>query len=74
MKYNVYAFFSLFATYGKSASWFFFVEEETRLKLATLLQILTRYPRHEVKVTPTHTHTHIPFCYVKDLTVVLITS
>lgn len=58
MKYNVYAFFSLFATYGKSASWFFFVEEETRLKLATLLQILTRYPRHEVKVTPTHTRTH----------------
>lgn len=58
MKYNVSAFFSLFATYGNSASWFVFVEEETRIKLAALLQVLTRYPGDEVKVTHTHTHTH----------------
>ncbi|CAG00414.1 unnamed protein product [Tetraodon nigroviridis] len=28
----------LFAAYGRRASWFFFVEEETRLKVAALLQ------------------------------------
>uniref|UniRef100_A0A8D2ZRG4 Beta 3-glucosyltransferase b n=1 Tax=Scophthalmus maximus TaxID=52904 RepID=A0A8D2ZRG4_SCOMX len=33
----------LSATYGQSAAWFFFVEEETRVTLAALLQVLHRY-------------------------------
>ncbi|KAF0038569.1 hypothetical protein F2P81_009053 [Scophthalmus maximus] len=33
---------SLSATYGQSAAWFFFVEEETRVTLAALLQVLHR--------------------------------
>uniref|UniRef100_A0A674MDT5 Beta 3-glucosyltransferase b n=2 Tax=Takifugu rubripes TaxID=31033 RepID=A0A674MDT5_TAKRU len=37
----------LFATYGQLASWFIFVEEETRLRLAALLRVLHRYPEHE---------------------------
>ncbi|GLD46516.1 beta-1,3-glucosyltransferase-like isoform X1, partial [Lates japonicus] len=37
----------LSATYGRSASWFFFIEEETRVTLAALLQVLHRYQVHE---------------------------
>ncbi|XP_027131789.1 beta-1,3-glucosyltransferase isoform X3 [Larimichthys crocea] len=37
----------LSSTYGKSASWFFFIEEETRVTLATLLQVLHRYQVQE---------------------------
>ncbi|XP_040908387.1 beta-1,3-glucosyltransferase isoform X2 [Toxotes jaculatrix] len=37
----------LYATYGQSASWFFFIEEETRVRLAALLQVLHRYQVHE---------------------------
>ncbi|XP_040006391.1 beta-1,3-glucosyltransferase isoform X2 [Xiphias gladius] len=37
----------LSATYGQSASWFFFIEEETRVSLAALLQVLHRYQVHE---------------------------
>ena len=77
LKYNQSAFCSLFATYGKSASWFFFVEEETIVKLAALLQVLTRYPGYEVKVSLSLTHSkpsqHSPFFYVMDLMVLLIT-
>ncbi|XP_060911039.1 beta-1,3-glucosyltransferase isoform X2 [Labrus mixtus] len=34
----------LSATYGQSASWFFFIEEETRVTLSALLHVLNRYP------------------------------
>ncbi|XP_018548098.1 beta-1,3-glucosyltransferase isoform X2 [Lates calcarifer] len=37
----------LSATYGQSASWFFFIEEGTRVTLAALLQVLHRYQVHE---------------------------
>ncbi|XP_062262303.1 beta-1,3-glucosyltransferase [Platichthys flesus] len=37
----------LSATHGQSASWFFFIEEETRVSLAALLQVLHRYQVHE---------------------------
>ncbi|XP_030294179.1 beta-1,3-glucosyltransferase [Sparus aurata] len=37
----------LSATYGQSASWFFFIEEETRVLLSALLQVLNRYPVQE---------------------------
>ncbi|XP_029375387.1 beta-1,3-glucosyltransferase isoform X2 [Echeneis naucrates] len=37
----------LSASYGPSASWFFFIEEETRVSLAALLQVLHRYRVHE---------------------------
>ncbi|KAM6911889.1 beta-1,3-glucosyltransferase [Lycodopsis pacificus] len=33
----------LSATYGQSASWFFFIEEETSVSLPNLLQVLQRY-------------------------------
>lgn len=39
---------SLSAIYGQSASWFFFIEEETRVTLAALLRVLHRYPVQEV--------------------------
>lgn len=42
---------SLSATYGQSAAWFFFVEEETRVTLAALLQVLHRYRVSEVRCT-----------------------
>ncbi|KAM6907223.1 beta-1,3-glucosyltransferase [Xenentodon cancila] len=34
----------LAATYGQSGSWLFFIEEETRVEIPALLQILSRYP------------------------------
>lgn len=37
----------LSASYGQSASWFIFIEEETRVALAPLLQVLHRYQAHE---------------------------
>ncbi|XP_074466544.1 beta-1,3-glucosyltransferase isoform X3 [Sebastes fasciatus] len=37
----------LSATYGQSASWFFFIEEETSVTLSALLQVLHRYPVQE---------------------------
>ncbi|XP_026225801.1 beta 3-glucosyltransferase b isoform X1 [Anabas testudineus] len=37
----------LSAAYGHSASWFFFIEEETRVILAAVLQVLHRYERQE---------------------------
>ncbi|KAM7374467.1 hypothetical protein PAMP_007123 [Pampus punctatissimus] len=37
----------LSASYGQSASWFVFIEEETRVTLAALLQVLHRYQAHE---------------------------
>ncbi|XP_023272334.1 beta-1,3-glucosyltransferase [Seriola lalandi dorsalis] len=37
----------LSATYGQSASWFVFIEEETRVTLSALLQVLHRYRVHE---------------------------
>ncbi|XP_019952583.1 beta-1,3-glucosyltransferase isoform X2 [Paralichthys olivaceus] len=37
----------LSATCGQSASWFFFIEEETRVSLAALLQVLHRYQGHK---------------------------
>ncbi|XP_028277531.1 beta-1,3-glucosyltransferase [Parambassis ranga] len=37
----------LSATYGQSASWLFFMEEETTVMLPTLLQVLNRYPVQE---------------------------
>ncbi|KAM7398152.1 hypothetical protein PAMA_006168 [Pampus argenteus] len=37
----------LSASYGQSASWFVFIEEETRVTLAALLHVLHRYQAHE---------------------------
>uniref|UniRef100_A0A7N8X9W7 Beta 3-glucosyltransferase b n=1 Tax=Mastacembelus armatus TaxID=205130 RepID=A0A7N8X9W7_9TELE len=37
----------LFATYGQSAFWFFFIEDETRVRLAAVLQVLHRYQVQE---------------------------
>ncbi|KAM9846412.1 beta-1,3-glucosyltransferase [Aulostomus maculatus] len=37
----------LSATYGQSASWFLFIEEETGVVLAALLQLLRRYQAHQ---------------------------
>ncbi|XP_061596751.1 beta-1,3-glucosyltransferase-like isoform X2 [Cololabis saira] len=37
----------LSAAYGESASWLFFAEEETRLKIPALLRILSRYPAQQ---------------------------
>nr|XP_046267270.1 beta-1,3-glucosyltransferase [Scatophagus argus] len=37
----------LSATYGHSASWFFFIEEETSVTLPVLRQVLHRYPAQE---------------------------
>ncbi|CAJ1063816.1 beta-1%2C3-glucosyltransferase [Xyrichtys novacula] len=34
----------LSTTYGRSAAWFFFLEEETRISLSALLHVLNRYP------------------------------
>ncbi|XP_077962681.1 beta-1,3-glucosyltransferase isoform X1 [Gasterosteus aculeatus] len=38
---------NLSATYGLSASWFFFLEEQTSITLAKLLQVLNRYQVQE---------------------------
>ncbi|XP_068572135.1 beta-1,3-glucosyltransferase [Cebidichthys violaceus] len=38
---------NLSATYGQSASWFFFIEEETSVTLPNLLQVLQRYQVQE---------------------------
>ncbi|XP_025766611.1 beta-1,3-glucosyltransferase isoform X3 [Oreochromis niloticus] len=37
----------LFAKYGHSASWLFFIEEETEVTLSALLEVLNRYPAQE---------------------------
>lgn len=42
-------YLSLFAAYGRSASWFFFMAEETAVILSALLVVLSRYPVQEVK-------------------------
>lgn len=39
---------SLSAVHGQSASWFFFMEEETRVSLPALLHVLRRYPVQKV--------------------------
>nr|XP_043897178.1 beta-1,3-glucosyltransferase-like isoform X2 [Solea senegalensis] len=46
----------LSAIYGQSASWFFFTEEETRVTLAALLQVLQRYHVHEEWFLGKHLH------------------
>ncbi|XP_068457367.1 beta-1,3-glucosyltransferase isoform X4 [Clinocottus analis] len=38
---------NLSATYGQSASWFFFIEEETSISLPNLLKVLNRYEVQE---------------------------
>ncbi|XP_025766612.1 beta-1,3-glucosyltransferase isoform X4 [Oreochromis niloticus] len=38
----------LFAKYGHSASWLFFIEEETEVTLSALLEVLNRYPAQEI--------------------------
>ncbi|XP_076745365.1 beta-1,3-glucosyltransferase isoform X3 [Maylandia zebra] len=37
----------LFVKYGHSASWLFFIEEETKVTLSALLEVLNRYPAQE---------------------------
>ncbi|XP_069576254.1 beta-1,3-glucosyltransferase isoform X2 [Brachyistius frenatus] len=46
----------LSASYGQSASWFFFIEEETTVTLAALLQVLNRYPVQEECFLGKHLH------------------
>lgn len=57
---------SLSAIYGKSASWFLFVEEETLVILHVLQEVLKRYPVQEVSVKyRSHDPKHSPNkCFV----------
>ncbi|XP_035523071.1 beta-1,3-glucosyltransferase [Morone saxatilis] len=46
----------LYANYGQSASWFFFIEEETRVTLPALLQVLRRYQAQKEWFLGKHLH------------------
>uniref|UniRef100_A0A8C4IFX4 Beta 3-glucosyltransferase b n=1 Tax=Dicentrarchus labrax TaxID=13489 RepID=A0A8C4IFX4_DICLA len=46
----------LYANYGQSASWFFFIEEETRVTLPALLQVLHRYQAQKEWFLGKHLH------------------